>query len=119
MTLLQSTCVALSHLNLNDIAIYKTNTVTPHFDYVVIATADSKRQLDAAVNNVEDEVYKNGYKVRGVEGKNGGTWILIDLNDILVNVFYKEEREKYGLDNMWRNLERVRFDQVISETKQS
>ena len=71
---------------------------------VVIATADSKRQLDAAVSNVEDEVYKNGYKVRGVEGKNGGTWILIDLNDILVNVFYKEEREKYGLDKKVKNI---------------
>lgn len=113
MTLLQATCKALSKLNLDDIAIYKTDKVTPLFDYVVIASADSKRQLDGSVSNIEDEVYKNGYSIRGVEGKRGGTWILIDLNDVLVNIFYKEERNRYGLDNMWKNLEIIDFEKVL------
>ena len=113
MTLLETTCLALSRLNLTNISIYKTNNITPLFDYVVIASADSRRQLDGAISNIEDEVYKNGYKVRGVEGKNGGTWLLVDLNDVLVNIFYKEERDKYGLDNMWRNLETLDFDKIL------
>lgn len=100
----------LLELNLLDIVIYKTKDITPFFDYNVIATAPSSRQMDAACHHIEEEVCKCGGRVRGIEGKSGGTWVLIDLNDILVNIFYNDERTKYGLDNMWKDLEKVKFN---------
>lgn len=117
MNLLESTCYALSKVNLDNVKIYNTKSVTPLFDYCIIATSQSSRQLDASVSNIEDEMYKNGFKIRGVEGKNGGSWILIDLNEVLVHIFYQDEREAYNLDSMWRNLETLDFDTILSNIK--
>ena len=35
------------------------------------------------------------------EGYQGGRWILIDLSDIIVHIFHKEEREYYNLERLW------------------
>ena len=40
-----------------------------------------------------DEIKKDGYQ--------GGRWILLDLSDIIVHIFHKEEREYYNLERLW------------------
>ena len=44
--------------------------------------------------------------VRGVEGKNGG-WLLIDMKDIIIHVFSKEQREFYGFDRRLSGLKQI------------
>ena len=39
------------------------------------------------------------------EGYHGGRWILIDLNDVIVHIFHKEEREYYDLERLWSDTE--------------
>ena len=42
-----------------------------------------------------------GQQPFGIEGYDGGRWILIDLSDVVVHVFVPEERELYGLERLW------------------
>ena len=68
------------------------------FDYAIIATANSSRQLQAAVDRLEEKSVEKKFTIRGVERVRGGYWALVDLNDVLVNIFTVEERQRYDLD---------------------
>ena len=59
------------------------------------------KQVQAIVDAVEEVVEKEGFKVRSIEGKDGGKWILMDLNDVIVHVFYYADREFYNLEKLW------------------
>ncbi len=50
---------------------------------------------------IEEAVEKEGFEVRSIEGKDGGKWILMDLNDVIVHVFYYADREFYNLEKLW------------------
>lgn len=69
-------------------------------DYLVIATGNSERQVNSLVDDVEDAFAKEELFVKNIEGKNSG-WVLMDFGDIIVNIFTKELREKYGIEKVW------------------
>lgn len=94
----------LSHLNLENIKVYNTQSVTPLFDYNIVCSSMSNRQMEGIVSRIEDSSIKEGFTIRGVEGLKGGKWLLVDLNDIVVNCFYYEERHNYNIDEMYRDL---------------
>lgn len=70
-------------------------------DYLVVATGNSERQVNALVDDVEDAFAKNELFVKNIEGKQNSGWVLMDFGDIIVNVFTKEMREKYGIEKVW------------------
>jgi len=37
----------------------------------------------------------------GIEGREEGRWVLMDLNDAIVHVFQREAREHYALERLW------------------
>ncbi len=97
----------IDKLNIRDLKIYQTNTVTPFFDYIIIATVSSQRQLNATAFHLKQDGSEKGLEVKGVEGSNSSDWVLVDMGDILVNVFTSESRDFYGLDNLWKNLPEI------------
>lgn len=96
-----------------DIKVYETKNITPLFDYVVIATATSPRQMNAVVDHLKDDSSKKGFMIRGIEGVSGGLWVLVDLQEVLVNIFTEEEREKYALDKMWKDLPQYNYSDLL------
>lgn len=80
-----------------DIKTYDLTNNHPLYDYVIIATAESNKQMQACVNHL-----KNDFTVLGVEA--GEEWTLIDLGDIIVHIFKEEGRTKYALDKLYANL---------------
>lgn len=113
MNLLKIIVNAIDDVRVKDIKIYDTREVTPLFDYVIIATANSSRQMQAVVNSIEEKEVENDFSIRGIEGVNGGLWTLIDLNDIIVNVFTAEERLNYDLDKLWKNLPQIDCSELL------
>lgn len=103
---------ALDGLNLSDIEIYDMREKSPFFDYLIIASANSDRQLQAAINHVQKDLAENKFEMARVEGKNSNSWILIDCKDIIVNVFTKEEREYYNLEKMLVEINKVELKEV-------
>ena len=103
---------ALEDVNLSDIEIYDMRNKSPFYDYLVISSASSDRQLQAAVNHIQDDLAKHKYPHPRVEGKNSNTWILIDCKDVVVNVFTKEEREYYNLEKMLVEIRKVGLEEI-------
>jgi len=98
---------ALENVNLSDIEIYDMSEKSPFFDYLVISSATSDRQLQAAVNHIQKDLVENNYEPARIEGKNSNSWILVDAKEIVVNVFTKEEREYYNLEKMLVEINKV------------
>ncbi len=104
MDLIKSAIKAIEEVNGKDIKIYETKNINPLFDYAVIATVSSGRQLDAVISHIEDEASREGFEIRGIEGKGGACWLLVDLYSIVIHVFTEEERVHYDLDKLWADL---------------
>lgn len=91
---------ALEDVNAKDIEIYEMKDKSPFFDYLVISSVTSSRQLQAAIQHVTDDLAKAKHGHARVEGKNSNSWVLIDAKDIIINVFTPEERKFYDLEKM-------------------
>ncbi|MDD5921873.1 MAG: bis(5'-nucleosyl)-tetraphosphatase (symmetrical) YqeK [Eubacteriales bacterium] len=81
-------------------------------DYLVICGAGSERQAESLADEVEEHLADMGELVRGKEGRGSSGWILIDYGDVVVNVFTKEAREKYKIEEIWGDCEQVPFNGV-------
>lgn len=70
-------------------------------DYMVICTGTSKTHLTAIADNVAREAKLAGMAPLGVEGRDGGEWVLVDLGDVIVHVMQDAARETYQLEKLW------------------
>lgn len=71
-------------------------------DYFVIATGNTSSQTQAIADEVEKVAEENEINIVGVEGYREGSWILVDLGDIIVHVFTPEARKYYNLERLWK-----------------
>ncbi|MFA5576534.1 MAG: ribosome silencing factor [Tissierellaceae bacterium] len=88
-----------------DIKVLNITDLTPIADYFVIVSGNSSTQVMSIADEVEKKVVEAGYTEIAKEGYHSGRWILMDLDDIIVHVFHKEEREYYNLERLWSNKE--------------
>ncbi len=94
---------ALSDKKGEDIKIIDITGVSVLADYFIIANGNSDSQVNALVDNVEEELHKAGYHLRQREGRANSSWILLDFGDIIVHVFDKENRLFYDLERIWKD----------------
>lgn len=82
-------------------------------DYFVIMDANSKRQVQAIAEAVVEQAHKNDVVIKSVEGKQAGNWVLVDLGDVIVHVFKKDQRQFYNLEKLWSQAPMVNIDQWV------
>jgi ribosome-associated protein len=99
-----------------DIAILDMRAVTPMFDYFVLATGSSRRQLHAMSEEIDHALEEGlGDKRLGIEGYIESRWILLDYGDVVVHLFEPETREYYALEQLWAQAKRVPFEPKTGE----
>ena len=94
---------ALEDKKAEDIQVIDISQVSVLADYFIIANGNSDSQVNALVDNVEEELHKAGYPLRQREGQASGSWVLLDFGDIIVHVFDKENRLFYDLERIWKD----------------
>lgn len=88
----------------SDIMVQHVRDLIGVTDYFVIATASNSRQVDAIIDEIEDQL-REQLKVKPThrEGSMDGSWSLLDYGDIVVHVFQPETREYYRLEALWND----------------
>ena len=92
----------IDKLNMENIKAYNLSNNHPLFDYIVIASSTNDRQANAIIRNLRELEAKGSIQIKGIEDKDL-SWILIDLNDIIVHIFSSDARAYYGLDAIYSN----------------
>jgi ribosome-associated protein len=70
-------------------------------DYFVICHGNSETQVQSIATEVRKKAEEQGTKVRGLEGMNTARWVLVDLGDVVVHVFHRDDREYYNIERLW------------------
>ena len=92
---------ALEDIKARDIVVLKVAHLSPLFERVIIASADSTRQVKALADNVREKLKGLGAPVISVEGEESGEWVLVDLGAIVVHVMQPTIRQYYNLEELW------------------
>ncbi len=90
-----------------DIALLQVDQLTSIADFFILCTAESSPQLKAIANEVEDQLSLQGIEPLSIEGREAGTWILIDYGDVILHIFKEEARAFYNLDHLWADAPRM------------
>lgn len=70
-------------------------------DYFVICHGNSDTQVQAIAQEVRKTASERGIVLRGMEGFDAARWVLVDLGDVIVHVFHRDEREYYNIERLW------------------
>jgi ribosome-associated protein len=93
--------VALDN-NGTDVLILDVCNQTALFDYFVLATGTSRRQLHAISEEIDDVLEKQmGDKRIGIEGYEDSRWIVLDYGSVVIHLFDEETRSYYDLESLW------------------
>ena len=94
-----------------DIVILDMREMTPMFDYFVIASGTSRRQLHAMSEEIDHVLEDDlGDRRLGIEGYGESRWILLDYGDVVIHLFEPEMREYYAIEQLWGRAQRVPFE---------
>lgn len=91
-----------------DVVILDVRRQATLFDYFIVATGTSRRQLHAMSEEIDHALEEGlGDRRMGIEGYNESRWILLDYGDIVIHLFDDETRDYYALEQLWSQAERV------------
>jgi ribosome-associated protein len=83
--------------------------ISPVADYYIICHGNSDTQVQSITTEIRKKAEASGVRVRGVEGFDTARWVLLDMGDVVVHVFHREEREYYNIERLWSDAKAVEF----------
>ncbi len=99
---IQKTAVtALEDIKARDITVLDVRKLTSLYDTMIIASADSNRQVKSLAGHVRDKLKETGATIIGVEGEASGEWVLVDAGEIIVHIMQPAVRAYYNLEELW------------------
>ncbi len=84
------------------ITAYDVTAINSCMDVVIVVTATSSRHGQGLADGILEQCTKYKYEYLRMEGYHHGQWILVDLNDIVINIFQAATRELYAIETLWK-----------------
>ncbi len=72
-------------------------------DCFVVASGSNPLQVRALCDDVKETLLKRGIACTRIDGYAAGRWIVLDVTDVLVHIFHREERAFYNLERLWND----------------
>jgi ribosome-associated protein len=70
-------------------------------DYFVICHGNSDKQVQAIAREIKEKAHEHGISMKRLEGFEQAKWVLVDLGDVVVHIFHRDERGYYNLERLW------------------
>lgn len=103
-----------------EVVVLDMRKLVAYTDFLAICTARSERQARAIVDEVRVRVKReSGLLPGGVDGGGDAGWTILDYLDCVLHVFTPEARERYGLEDLWRDAPRLELDLDAPEASEA
>ena len=102
--LLKEVCNKIDETQGEDIVVLDFKKTSPYIDYFVICSARNTRLAASIIDEIEDLCALKGLSVKSKDDNKDSLWQFIDLGEIVVHVFVGNERHKYNLEGLWKDL---------------
>ena len=101
-----------------DIVVLDMTEHTPSFDFFVIATGTSRRQLHAMSEEIDHKL-EDDLKDRrlNIDGYDESRWIVLDYATVVIHLFDEDTRAYYSLESLWADARKLELDDLIKFNK--
>ncbi|WP_420535537.1 ribosome silencing factor [Alkalihalobacillus pseudalcaliphilus] len=82
-------------------------------DYFVICHGNSEKQVQAIAHELKKVAQEQGIDIKRLEGYDTARWVLIDLGNVVVHIFHKDERVYYNLEKLWGDAAIIELEGVL------
>ena len=94
-----------------DLVILDVRGLASFTDYFVIMSGRSSRHVQGLAETLEAAMRSKRISTAKAEGIKDGMWVLLDFGDVVVHIFYHEQRSFYDLEGLWHDAPRVKIDE--------
>ncbi|WP_221565704.1 ribosome silencing factor [Alkalihalobacillus sp. TS-13] len=105
---------ALDDKRAENIVVLNVQGISLVADYFMICHGNSEKQVEAIAREVKDRAQENGYPVKRLEGLDQSRWVLIDLGDVIVHIFHKDDRMYYNLEKLWGDAPTLNIESMLT-----
>jgi len=92
-----------------DVVVLDMRRITPLYDFQVLATGASRRQIHTLAEEIDAAMAAAGEKRLSIEGYQAGRWVVQDYGDVIVHVFDPDTRLYYALEDLWADAPHVEW----------
>ena len=96
-----------------DMVVLKVKDITTITDYFVFLSGNSKTHIKAIAEAIEKRLKNVGIH----KEEKGKGWILLDYGSCVVNIFDKETRAFYQVENLWADAEKISLMRKVAPEK--
>jgi ribosome-associated protein len=93
-----------------DILVLDMRPITPLYDFFVIATGVSRRQIHTLAEEIDASLQEQGDKRLSIEGYEASKWVVQDYGDVVIHVFDPSTRAYYALEELWADAPRIDWE---------
>lgn len=96
-----------------DIISLNMQGISDMTDYFVVCHGNNERQVQSIAKAVKEAVHEQDIDVKRMEGYQDARWILLDLADVVVHIFHKDERPYYNIEKLYQDAPIESYGQVV------
>ena len=96
-----------------DIVSLNMQGISDMTDYFVVCHGNNERQVQSIARAVKEAVHEQGIDVKRMEGYNDARWVLIDLANVVVHIFHKDERPYYNIEKLYQDAPIKEYGQAV------
>jgi ribosome-associated protein len=90
-----------------DIVVLDVTGICPIAEHIIVVSARGQRHAQSLADAALHLAKEKNFVSFGMEGYDTGSWILVDLNDIIVHVFQEDLRKFYNIEGLWSEGKRL------------
>lgn len=90
--------------NLEVLDLKELSSIT---DIFLFCSGQNPRQMQAIAEAIDERLSEHDVEPLSREGIGGGSWILLDYDDLVVHIFSEETRKFYNLERLWARAPRL------------
>ena len=115
LPLVKLCCQALEEKKAVDLRVLDVSAQSSITDFLVLATGTSEPHLRALRIELEKAIDASRQRIVGMETAQESGWIVVDVFDVMVHLFTPDTREKYALENLWKDAVEVSVPKLLGQ----